>query len=355
MSTVQVGTSGWSYPKGKGTWNGIFYPVAGERTRAGHANAAGHGPAASERAGASGRLRALGASASFADMATEAAGAKSPKSRFDELAFYAQHFDTVEVNSTFYRVPAVDAVRSWGQRTPAGFEFALKLYQKFTHPEMFAKATGADPTELGQQDVDEFRAAIEPLASAGKLGPILAQFPASFRNEPNSRGYLEWLLEAFRDYRVAVELRHRSFSDDPLDTQKLLAEHGAAWVQIDEPKFRFSIRQNRLPNVPTFYYMRLHGRNAANWWSHEQSEDRYDYLYSPDELKPIVEAAEHAGREVKKSYVYTNNHFSAKSVANAVEIKAQLGQPIPGEYPEEFVERYPDLKGLVKILRKSQP
>ena len=315
MSEVRVGTSGWSYPTGKGTWNRIFYPV----------------PA---RGGAKSRGKGRGA--------------------FDELAFYAEHFDTVEVNSTFYRVPAAHAVRSWTERTPAGFEFALKLYQKFTHPEMFARASGADPSELGQRDVDDFRTAIEPLALAGKLGPILAQFPPSFKNGPDARAYLDWLLESFKDYRLAVELRHRSFSDDPGETLALLGERGAAWVQIDEPKFRLSIRQNRLPNVPTFYYMRLHGRNAANWWSHEHSEDRYNYLYSPDELKPIVEAAEHAGREVRKSYVYTNNHFSAKSVANAVEIKAQLGQPIPGEYPEEFVERYPDLKPLVKILPKRQ-
>jgi uncharacterized protein YecE (DUF72 family) len=308
MSDVRVGTSGWSYPTGKGTWNGIFYPVP---------------PGASKR----------------------------KKGGFDELTFYAEHFDTVEVNSTFYRVPSADAVRRWAERTPPNFEFALKLYQKFTHPDMFAKATGADPAELGGKDVDEFRAAVDPLASAGKLGPILAQFPASFKNEPNSRGYLEWLLEAFIGYRIAVELRHRSFSDDPIDTLTLLGAFGAAWVQIDEPKFRLSIRQNRLPNVDTFYYMRLHGRNAANWWSHEHSEDRYNYLYSPQELTPIVEAVESAAREVKKSYVYTNNHFSAKSVANAAQIKAQLGQELPGEYPEEFVERYPDLRGSVKILR----
>ncbi|HTI36194.1 MAG TPA: DUF72 domain-containing protein [Vicinamibacterales bacterium] len=307
MNEVRVGTSGWSYPAGKGTWNGIFYPVP---------------PGAAKR--------------------------RTP--RFDELAFYADHFDTVEVNSTFYRVPAVDTVRKWAERTPDAFEFALKLYQKFTHPEMFVKATGADPADLGGKDVDEFRAAIEPLAAAGKLGPILAQFPSSFKNDPNARGYLEWLLEAFKGYRVAVELRHRSFSDDPMETLRLLGEYGAAWVQIDEPKFRFSIRQNRLPNVDTFYYMRLHGRNAAKWWTHDESEDRYNYLYSAAELQPIVEAAAQATREVKKSYVYANNHFSAKSVANAAQIKAQLGQELPGAYPEEFVERYPDLKGLVKIL-----
>jgi uncharacterized protein YecE (DUF72 family) len=298
---IRVGTSGWSYPSGAGTWKGIFYP------------------------------------------------AKRPKG-FNELAFYSEHFDTVEVNSSFYRVPSVETTAGWARRTPAAFDFSLKLYQKFTHPEMFLKATGADPGDLDRRDVDEFRAAIDPLARAGKLGALLAQFPASFRNEPSSRAYLEWLLRAFKDYALAVELRHRSFSEDPADAMQLLAEYGAALVQIDEPKFRDSIRQNRRPNVKTIYYMRLHGRNAAEWWKHEKSEDRYNYLYSASELDPIVEDVEDASRDVKKTYVYANNHFSAKSVANAATIRNKLGQPLPGEYPERFAERYPDLKGMVKIL-----
>jgi uncharacterized protein YecE (DUF72 family) len=305
--SVRVGTSGWSYPSGRGKWNGIFYPLP-------------------------------------------ASASKKKKGAFDELRFYAEHFDTVEVNSSFYRVPTLQMTKQWAERTPPDFEFSLKLYQKFTHPEMFAKATGADPSALGDADVDELRRALDPLAQAGKLGPLLAQFPASFKNEGHNRGYLEWLLTAFKDYQLAVEVRHRSFSDDPEGTLALLGEFGAALVQIDEPKFQLSIRQTLLPNVRTFYYMRLHGRNAAQWWRHDKSEDRYDYLYTVDELKPIVDAAESASRVVKKAYLYANNHFSAKSVANAATIKHKLGQPLDGEYPEEFVERYPDLKGLVKIL-----
>ena len=131
------------------------------------------------------------------------------------------------------------------------------------------------------------------------------------------------------------------------ETLSLLNEWGAAWVQIDEPKFRFSIRQNFLPNVQGFYYMRLHGRNAEHWWRHEKAEDRYDYLYSESELKEFSETADAARRLVKKLYLYTNNHFSAKSVANAAMIKKQLGEPIEGEYPEEFVARYPGLAGMV--------
>ena len=306
MGEVRIGTSGWSYPGGEGTWNGIFYPGQPGGRRKGR--------------------------------------------KFDELAFYAEHFDTVEINSTFYRVPAAAAARGWAERTPPNFEFSLKLFQKFTHPGMYEKATGANPFDLGQKDVDAFRAGLDPLASAGKLGALLAQFPASFKNEPDTRAYVEWLLKAFKDYPIALELRHRTWSDDPSDTLQLLAAFGAAWAQIDEPKFRLSIRQSLLPNVRTFYYLRLHGRNAAQWWSHRNSEDRYNYLYTEKELAPFAEAAQAASREVRKAYVYANNHFSAKSVANAAILKHQLGQPVPGEYPPEFVDAYPDLKGIVRLL-----
>jgi uncharacterized protein YecE (DUF72 family) len=314
-SNLRIGTSGWNYPSGKGTWTGIFYPPTRRR----------------------------------------------PKG-FDELAFYAEHFDTVEVNSTFYGQPRREVTRAWADRTPANFEFSVKLYQKFTHPGMFkarvARGLPADARDDAgaidslarptAADLDEFRRGIDPLASSGRLGALLAQFPASFKDASVSRDYLADLLRQFAAYPVAVELRHRSWSDAIGDTLALLNTFGAAWVQIDEPKFRFSIRQNYLPNVQGFYYMRLHGRNVEKWWRHDKSEDRYDYLYSADELKEFSDAADASKRLVKKLYLYTNNHFSAKSVANAAMIKQQLGEPIEGEYPPEFVERFPELVGVVK-------
>jgi uncharacterized protein YecE (DUF72 family) len=288
--------------------------------------------------------------------------------RFDELTFYAEHFDTVEVNSTFYGQPKAEVTRKWADRTPDGFEFSVKLYQKFTHPEMFKQAlsrslsksddrlTFDEPPERqmlealarpNQADLDEFRAGIDPLASKNKLGALLAQFPASFKATTTSRDYLAQLLRVLSDYSVAVELRHASWSEQIGETLAMLDDYAAAWVQIDEPKFRFSIRQNYLPNVKGFYYMRLHGRNAKNWWRHEKAEDRYDYLYSEDELKEFSDTADASRRLVKKLYLYTNNHFSAKSVANAVMIKKQLGEPIEGEYSDEFIARYPELAGIV--------
>ena len=316
---LRIGTSGWSYPSGKGTWNGLFYP----------------------------------ATRSVRD------GTKN----FDELRYYSEHFDTVEVNSTFYGQPRAEVTRSWAQRTPTGFEFSVKLYQKFTHPKMFKEAalktapgTGGSLLDLlakvTRSDVDDFRAGIEPLATSGKLGALLAQFPPSFKDSPESRDYLAHLLRAFAEYPVAVELRHRSWSDAITDTLAMLNGFSAAWVQIDEPKFRFSIRQNYLPNVTSFYYMRLHGRNAAQWWRHDKSEDRYNYLYSGPELQEFADVAGAAKALVKKSYLYTNNHFSAKSVVNAVMLKAQLGEPIAGEYSSALVDRYPELQALVPAGRR---
>ena len=314
MSHVLIGTSGWSYPSGKGTWNGVFYP-------------AGKGEA---------RL-------------------PGRRGRFDELAFYAEHFDTVEINSTFYRVPAVEVTRSWARRTPPDFEFAAKLFQKFTHPAMFEKAAPGQESTVSLADVDQFKAALDPLASSGKLGPLLAQFPASFKREPAAIDYVDWLLRVFRGHRVAVELRHRSWSDGLAQTLELLNGHGAAWVQIDEPKFRFSIRQDLAPNVSSFFYLRLHGRNAAAWWEHQASEDRYNYLYTDDELRPYSEAVLASRRLVRKLYLYMNNHFEAKAVANAVMLKQQLGEPIAGTYPESFFEHFPALRGIAPGASAEAP
>lgn len=302
MSNLRIGTSGWNYPSGRGTWNGIFYPAAPRGTR------------------------------------PKADG----KPKFDELAYYADHFDTVEVNTTFYGQPKAAIAETWGRRTPTGFEFSLKLYRKLTHPD------GGGVPSLDADTIDEYRRGIDPLASAGKIGALLAQFPPSFKQTSEAQAYLDALLQRFRDYPIAVELRHRSWSDDFGSTLSLLNSHGAALTQIDEPKFNVSIRQNQLPNISGFYYMRLHGRNAAHWWKHDKSEDRYNYLYSAEELKSVSETADAARRLVKKFYLYFNNHFASKAVVNAVMIKHQLGEPVHGIYTREFVARYPETAELVR-------
>jgi uncharacterized protein YecE (DUF72 family) len=297
--SLRVGTSGWNYPSGRGTWNGIFYPLPEDRQRG-----------------------------------------------FDELAFYAERFNVVEVNSTFYGQPRANVALGWARRTPASFEFAVKLYQKFTHPGMTA-----DSTPVSQADVDAFKGGIDPLAAAGKLGPVLAQFPSSFHHSPEAVAYLEWLQRTFAGYSLAVELRHVSWSDTADTTRQMLASGGASWVQIDEPKFDTSIRQDLTADASDVFYLRLHGRNAAQWWQHDQAEDRYNYYYSEKELAPIASKARQAQQAAKKAYLLLNNHFSAQAVANATTLKKMLDEPVTAPLPAELVERFPDLEGVATLPR----
>jgi uncharacterized protein YecE (DUF72 family) len=311
MGEVRIGTSGWSYPSGPGTWNGIFYP--------------------SRRSQQAERLARAG-----------------------ELAYYAEHFDTVEVNSSFYRLPDPAVTKKWASQTPARFDFCLKLFQKFTHPGMYrhgaeARAGGGEspiPAVISA-DVDVFRQSIEPLCAAGKLGALLVQFPPSFRYGDEARDYLAWLLQSFSDYPMAVELRHRSWSDRQQEVLALLEARQAAWVQIDEPKFRFSIRQDYLPNQGRLYYMRLHGRNAEKWWTHDHPDERYNYLYSPAEIGGFADTVERVRQVVRQIYVFMNNHFAGKAVANAAALRHAMGQPVPGEYSDEMIARYPFLEKIV--------
>jgi uncharacterized protein YecE (DUF72 family) len=309
---IRVGTSGWNYPTGRGTWNGLFYP------------------------------------------------ARRPRG-FDELAWYAEHFDSVEVNSTFYRMPEAPLTARWLIRTPASFVFAVKLFQKFTHPDMYLAQAGAKDWNLSSGDIDLFRAGVDPLADAGRLAALLVQFPPSFHAIPETREYLDWLLNGFSDYPLAVELRHESWRESAAATETRLAASGATWVLADDPFTRLPAA-SRTPESragaaaprpsaawePDLVYIRLHGRNREMWWKHEAAaEDRYNYLYSSDELQPVAAAVSGAAARGRRVLVYLNNHFSAKAVANAAVLKHQLGQLLPGVYPPGIVERYPDLAGLV--------
>jgi uncharacterized protein YecE (DUF72 family) len=299
---LRIGTSGWHYPEGRGTWDGIFYPRPEDRPRG-----------------------------------------------FDELGFYAERFNTVEINSTFYGQPRAPVSLGWARRTPAGFEFSVKLFQKFTHP-----ATAMDTSPVSAADVDAFKSGIDPLAAAGKLGALLVQFPSRFHDAPEAREYLTWLLRTFEAYPLAVELRHRSWSDAAGDTEALLAACRAPWVQIDEPKFGSSLRQSLAPNSARMMYVRLHGRNAAEWWMPDESEDRYNYFYEEGELAPIIDKLRAARQQVRKLYLYMNNHFAAQAVANATMVREMLEEPVTARMPPELVEAYPVLEGKVAMLPRAR-
>lgn len=303
-SSLLIGTSGYSYPGAppKG-WFGAFYPQ------------------------------------------------RKPKG-FDELAYYAQIFSTVEVNSTFYRPPAAAVTRAWAEKTPMDFVFAIKLWQKFTHPMKISRKTSQESWEPPtQQDIDQFRDGIEPLAVAGKLGVLLLQYPAGFHCTAANMDKVEKTLRVFYDYPKAVELRHESWSFANSEIKSLLENHRASGVLIDEPKFSSSIRQES-DTAGELFYFRAHGRNAKAWWRPKESWERYDYFYSRSEIKKIAERIRRAAAapEVKKGFAFFNNHARANSAANALMLCQELGLRPKAMPSEAMIARFP---GLVNLDRPT--
>ncbi len=287
-ASIYIGTSGWSYPKGAGTWTGHFYPPG----------------------------------------------------KINKLEYYRQFFNTVEVNNSFYRPPDPAYVHNWVSRVPEGFLFTLKLWQKFTHPRMYQNATGEEAV-ISQSDVEQFNRSLEPLVQYGKLGALLAQFPPSFKNDGYGKQIIRSVIKTFGHYRLAVELRHRSWSDDT-NTARLLREHNVAWVQIDEPKFQSSVA-TEVPVTADTAYFRFHGRNAETWWQGD-SETRYRYFYSPEEIDELADKVKKASGKAKLLFAFFNNHWQGYAPHNAVDLKRAcqlLFQEIPMHLgtPEDKVKK----------------
>jgi uncharacterized protein YecE (DUF72 family) len=257
---------------------------------------------------------------------------QKPGKSFDPLEYLARYFDTIEINSSFYRPPAPSTTKSWANRVAANkhFAFTAKLHRLFTHER--GKAT--------KKDEKEFRTGIDVLAKAGKLGSVLLQFPWSFKNTPDDRIYLAKLLEQFSDYPLVLEVRHRSWNSPEI--YEWLAERGVGICNIDQPVFAKSIRPAALTTSP-IGYVRLHGRNYQNWFRDKAPRDeRYNYLYSLDELDPWLVRIKEVAKQTRETYVITNNHFRGQAVVNAIEIKAALEEePVPA--PEPLFKVYPRL------------
>ena len=270
----------------------------------------------------------------------------------NELGFYASFFDAVEINSTFYRPPSPAMADAWVKKTPENFKFAVKAWQKFTHPMKIGGGAGGakKPWERSDdQDVVLFQTGIAPLADAGKFGVLLFQYPPSFHYTPDSVERLEAILAAFADYPKAVELRHRSWSDHSEETKRLLGRSLAAWAYIDEPKFASSLKQTiTIENAVS--YLRLHGRNYHKWWKHREAWERYDYFYDADQIRGLGEKIRllAAQSPETKIYLFFNNHARAQAVANALMLKAELTRTIPEPLPQSLLEAFPALKNLVK-------
>jgi uncharacterized protein YecE (DUF72 family) len=267
----------------------------------------------------------------------------------ERLAWYAGHFDTVEVDSTYYRLPPEEMVARWAERTPEGFVMHVKAFGVMTRHPVKVEALPPDlrdaaatddrgrverpSRELRAEIFRRFRDALEPLRSAGKLGGILCQFPSYIVFRPHSFEYLEWARELLDGDEMLVEFRHRSWLDDEnrSETLAFLERLGAAHVIVDAPKTE---AKNLVPTVlaltsPTLY-LRFHGRNAATWNKRGGSAaERFDYLYSEEELREWVEPLRELAGQAESAFAFFNNNGTSDDgsggrIAQAATNAAQL-------------------------------
>jgi uncharacterized protein YecE (DUF72 family) len=188
---------------------------------------------------------------------------------------------------------------------------------------MYKEATGEEAV-ISSQDVDIFKRSIDPLLKSDKLGALLAQFPPSFKNDSFGQQVVNAVSRLFGQYRLAVELRHRSWSDDA-NTATLLKENNVAWVRIDEPKFRSSIARE-LPLTSDMAYFRFHGRNAEAWWT-GNTETRYKYLYSAGEIEELADRVKTTSSQTRLLFALFNNHWGGYAPRNAVDLMKSLQLP----------------------------
>jgi uncharacterized protein YecE (DUF72 family) len=264
MSRIRVGPAGWDYPD----WKGVVFP--------------------------------------------------NPKPKgFDPLSYLAGYFTTIEINSTFYGPATVATAEKWADRVGdhADFKFTAKLWKRFTHER--GSAWTADELKAA-------RAGFDVLLRRQRLGAVLIQFPWSYRFTPEN---LEWLRDVragLEGLPLVLEVRHATWNSALV--METLTEWGMGLVNVDQPLFSNSIRPAARA-IGSVGYVRLHGRNYRDWFRKDAGRDeRYDYLYTANELRPWVERIQAIASEVTTEEVYavTNNHHIGKAPANAEMIEGML-------------------------------
>jgi uncharacterized protein YecE (DUF72 family) len=286
---IRVGIAGWDYPD----WNGVVYPSRASRG-------------------------------------------------FDRLAHVAQYVDCVEINSSFYRPLSPRTAEAWVRRTErfGHFCFTAKSHRSWTHER------AADLDAAIQQTLT----GLAPLRQAGRLGALLVQFPQSFHHTPAATDHLDRLLEPLDGWPTVVEVRHRSWEEHAADAW--FRDRSLGWCAVDQPHVGATARV--LPRVSSDVgYLRLHGRNAANWFRPDAGRDaRYDYLYSDAELRDLAATVESMASTTREMFVIQNNHFRGQALVNALQMKHLL-EEVPPLAPEDLVIHYPQLERHVSVRREK--
>jgi uncharacterized protein YecE (DUF72 family) len=308
---IRVGTAGWSYKD----WEGVFYPP-GMQQRKQH-----------------------------------------------PLEYLARFFDTTEINTSFYGPLKPEWAKLWCRKVAAvnkNFLFTAKLYRAFTHsPIAVMEPTSAATIRPTDEDEARTREGLDAIASEGRLGALLIQFPVSFKNTSLNRDYLERLLRQFIEYPRVVEVRHSSWNDAA--TLAAFAQKDVGFCNIDQPVLGRSLAPTEHV-TSAIGYVRLHGRNYENWFADQGSagqgsdsdnrNDRYNYLYNYRELAGWREKIESIAERAQTTYVITNNHFESKAGVNALELKAMLsGKRVLA--PPTLIAKYPELRNIADAAEDS--
>ncbi len=254
---IRVGTAGFSYPD----WVGPFYP----------------------------------------------SGTK--KNRF--LEHYATVFDCLELNATFYAIPAMATLTGLVNRTPPGFSFSVKAHRAITH----------EPVE-GDAILPAFRMALRPFEESGKLGAVLLQFPYAFQPVEPNRARLAAVAGALAGLPLVVEFRHRAWYRDEM--LAWVRERGLNLCCVDEPALPGLLPPDARRTGP-IGYVRLHGRNAEAWWAKDRGpSERYRYRYDEPVLREWADKVRGVARGAERIYVFFNNHPDGHAAVNAREFRGLL-------------------------------
>ncbi len=259
----------------------------------------------------------------------------------ERLKFYASRFDTVEVDSTYYAIPAARTTQLWADRTPEGFLFHIKVYGALTghgaNPKTLAKelreqlpVTDREKAKIYPENgfrqaiVDAFIASLKPLQNSGKLGLLVYQYPPWFWHQTANFDFILKCREELGGLPMAVEFRHGSWVTEQHrgEVFRFLRSNGITYIVADEPQFGSLVTVPFLPEVTTrIAYVRLHGRNKNTWLvKGAETSTRYDYLYGAEELRLFAACAQELSHRARMTFIMFNNCHLGYAMKNAAEM-----------------------------------
>ena len=295
------------------------------------------------------RIRVGPAGWSYKDWAGIVYPAQKP-TRFDPLRYLSKYFDTIEIDSSFYRPMPRSNADSWVERVQdnPNFRFTAKLWKRFTHERDSAWTA---------EDVKAAREVLEGLRDGRRLGAVLMQFPWSFRNNEKNQEWLRDVIKDFADFPLVLEVRHVSWVTPEFFAE--LQERHVGFVNVDQPMFHDSIAPSAHATAQVGY-VRVHGRNYKDWFRENAGRDaRYNFLYSAEQLKPWAKRAEEIAQDDRTDevYVVTNNHYLGQAPANALMLKSMLKRervPAPPELFEKYEKALKDFAAPTQLTDKGK-